>query len=122
MGITTDCRDMVYVDRSDKAKESVILKGPSVGKPGCEGRGPLVYRTSIDGVPHGLIHPEGVLADDTHVKFRIGSERIMKKRGVRVLAGEFDGDDVLECVRSKQEVKMTTKDNILIMETEGKAE
>ena len=57
-----------------------------------------------------------------HVKFRIGSERIMKKRGVRVLAGEFDGDDVLECVRSKQQVKMTTKDNILIMETEGKAE
>ena len=40
MGITTDCRDMVYVDRSEKAKESVILKGPSVGKPGCEGRGP----------------------------------------------------------------------------------
>ena len=55
------------------------------------------------------------------MKFRIGSERIMKKRGVRVLAGEFDGQDVLECVRSKQVVNMSTKDNILIMETEGRA-
>ena len=121
MGISTDLRDMVYVDSSDKAKESVILKGPSVGKPGCEGRGPLVYRKLIDGVPHGYIHPKGVLADGTHVKFRIGSERIMKQRGVRVLAGEFDGQDVLECVRSKQVVNMSTKDNILIMETEGRA-
>jgi len=45
----------------------------------------------------------------------------MKKRGVRVLAGEFDSDDVLECVRTKQKIKMKTKDNILILETEGKA-
>ena len=37
MGITTDERGMVYVDKSAKAKESVILKGPSAGKPGCEG-------------------------------------------------------------------------------------
>ena len=63
-----------------------------------------------------------MLADGKHVKFRIGSERIMKKRGVRVLAGKFDGDDVLECVRSKQQVKMATKDNILVMESEGKAD
>jgi hypothetical protein len=68
------------------------------------------------------IAPEGVLADDKHVKFRIGSERTMKKRGVRVLAGKFEGDDVLECVRSKQQVKMATKDNILVMESEGKAD
>ena len=37
MGITTDPDDMVFVDSSESAKESVMLKGPSVGKPGCVG-------------------------------------------------------------------------------------
>ena len=41
-GISTDPRDFVYVDSSDAAKGSVKIRGPSVGAPGCAGRGPMV--------------------------------------------------------------------------------
>jgi hypothetical protein len=73
MGITTDPDDMVDVDSSESAQQSVILRGPCVGTPGCVGRGTLVYRCTIGGVPYGLVHPNGVLADGEHMRFRIGS-------------------------------------------------
>ena len=43
-GITTDVRDMAYLDSSVEAQDSVTIRGPSVGTPKCEGRGPVVYR------------------------------------------------------------------------------
>ena len=58
MGIASDCRGVARVDRSDEAKQSVILKGPKAGAPGCEGRGPVVCRTPIEGVPHGCVKCE----------------------------------------------------------------
>ena len=69
-GITTDVDDMVYVDDSRQAKDSVRIKGPSVGSPGCSGRGALVYRRELNGVQYGIIHPDGVLAS-SRVGFRI---------------------------------------------------
>ena len=121
MGITTDPDDMVSIDTSESAQQSVMLRGPSVGTPGCKGRGTLVYRCSIGGVPYGLIHPLGVLADGDDVRFRIGSERQMKKRGIRVIAGKFAEVDKLECVRSGTTIDLEDKDNILVFETKGKA-
>ena len=44
-GITTDKDDMAWLDSSQGAKDSVCIRGPSVGAPQCGGRGPLVYRT-----------------------------------------------------------------------------
>ena len=45
----------------------------------------------------------------------------MKKRGLRVIAGKFDEIDKLECVRSGVTIDMKDKDDILVVETSGKA-
>jgi hypothetical protein len=45
----------------------------------------------------------------------------MKKRGLRVIAGKFDEVDKLECVRSGVTIDMKDKDDILVVETSGKA-
>ncbi len=76
-----------------------------MGTPDCGGRGPLIYRTTIDGVPHGIVHPFGVLAK-SELKFRVASERIMGKRGLRFMGGEFNKEDKLEFVRTRKVVRM----------------
>ena len=119
-GISTDPNDFAWIDTSEKAVKSVHIRGPSVGTPLCGGRGPLIYRAILNGVPHGLVHPEGVLAD-SELKFRVASERIMGKRGLRFVGGDYNNGDQLECVRSKKVIPMETDDNILVLETCGKA-
>ena len=119
-GITTDPEDMVGVNDSKEAKASVTIRGPSVGKPGCLGRGALVYRKELDGIPYGVVHPDGVLADPS-VGFRISSERLLGQHGLRFMGGEYNVGCKLQCVRTKVEVPMDTEENILVMETKGKA-
>ena len=119
-GITTERDDMVWVNDSKQAKDSVRIRGPSVGAPGCEGRGALVYRKELDGVPYGVIHPDGVLASPS-VGFRIASERLLGQDGLRFIGGEFNQGCKLQCVRTKMEVPMETEDNILVLGTKGKA-
>ena len=88
-GISTRKEDFVWLDESDKAKRSVNIRGPSVGAPGCEGRGPLVYRIEMGGVPYGLVDPDGVAAS-AEMNFRVSSSQLFKKRGVRVVSGKYD--------------------------------
>ena len=119
-GITTDMDDMVYVDDSKQAKDSVRIKGPSVGSPGCSGRGALVYRRELNGVQYGIIHPDGVLASSS-VGFRIASERLLGGGGLRFIGGEYNKGCKLQCVKTNVEVPMATEDNILVVETKGRA-
>ena len=88
-GITTERSDMVWVNDSKAAKSSVKIRGPSVGKPGCEGTGALVFRKLVNGIPYGIVHPDGVLAEKT-VGFRIASERLLGRDGLRFVGGEFN--------------------------------
>ena len=110
-GVSTVRGDFVWLDESTQAKQSVNIRGPSVGKPGCEGRGPLVYRREVDGVPYGLIDPEGVYASN-EMNFRVSSAQLQKARGLRIIGGKFKEPDVLECVRSNRKLDMATVDNI----------
>ena len=119
-GITTERDDMVWVNDSKAAKVSVRIRGPSVGQPGCEGRGPIVFRKVVNGIPYGIIHLDGVLAEST-VGFRIVSERLMGQDGLRFVGGEYNKGCMLQCVRSKTEIPMNTEDNILVLATQGKA-
>jgi hypothetical protein len=121
-GITTDLRDMAYIDTSVEAQDSVTIRGPSVGAPKCEGRGPTVHRVQ-EPKNHGVVHPDGVLASvgGGGCDFRVDSERIMNKRGLRFIGGEFSVGCKLKCVRSKQVVPMDTKEGILVLETDGTA-
>jgi hypothetical protein len=71
-------------------------------------------------VPCGLIDPEGAGAA-AEMNFRVASSQLFKKRGVRVVSGKFNEPGVLECVRTGERVNMITDENILGMETKGKA-
>jgi hypothetical protein len=106
--------DMVWVNDSKQAKDSVRTRGPSVGAPGCEGRGALVHRKELGGVPHGAIHPDDVLASPS-VGFRIVSVRLLGQDGLRFIGGEFNQGCKLQCVGTKMEV------HILVLGTKGKA-
>ena len=92
-GISTKRDDFVWFDESEAAKRVGHIRGPSVGAPGCEGRGPLVYRVEQDGVPYGLIDPEGVGAA-AEMNFRVTScAAVQETRGVRVVSGKFNEPD-----------------------------
>ena len=121
-GISVKRTDFVWLDDSVKARSSVNIKGPSVGSPGCLGRGPLVYRCDDEssGKQYGVIEPEGVLAS-SEMKFRVSSAQIQKARGLRIIGGEFEQPDFLECVRTKKKVQMMTMDNIMCLKTKGDA-
>jgi hypothetical protein len=121
-GIATDVRDVACIDTGVEAQDSVTIRGPSVGAPKCEGRGPVVCRVQ-EPKNHGVVHPDGVLAsmEGGGCDFRVASERIMNKRGLRFIGGEFSVGCKLECVRSKRVVPMDTKEGILVLETAGTA-
>ena len=97
-GITTDVRDMVRLDSSVEMQDSVTIRGPSVGTPKCEGRGPVVCRVR-EPKNHGVVHPDGVLASvrGGGCDFRVDSERIMNKRGLRFIGGEYSGVQIGMC-------------------------
>jgi hypothetical protein len=111
---------MAWVNDSKKAKDSARIRGPSVGAPGREGRGALVHWKEVDGVPCGVAHPDGVLANPD-VGFRIASERPLGQDGLRFMGGELNKGRKLQCVRTKMEIPMETGGNILVLGTKGKA-
>ena len=125
-GITTDRRDLLMVDESERAKGSVRIRGPSVGTPGCAGRGPMLLRLRKkvgDKETLGLVMPDGILAEcgDGSAEFRIAPAQQMKKRGVRIVGGKFEESDTIECVRTGKTTVAITRDEILVVETEGHA-
>ena len=65
----------------------------------------------MSGVPHGFVHPDGVHAV-SDLKLRVASERIMGKRGLRFVGGEYNVGDKIVCVRSGKDVQMGTDDNM----------
>ena len=118
-GITTERRDFLWVDDSIAAKESVSIRGPSVGTPGCVARGPLIYR--LKGERKGLCMPDGILAEsgDGLPTFRLVPAQQLKKRGVRIVGGKFEEPDKVECVRTGDNFTATTREDILVIETVG---
>ena len=120
-GITTEVKDFLMIDRSVIARESVSIRGPSVGTPGCEGRGPIIYRLVWGNM--GLVMPSGILAETGEGKpgFRIAPAQQLKKRGIRLVGGKFDEVDEGECVRTGERFECLTRDEILVIETRGYA-
>jgi hypothetical protein len=62
-GIPVHRKDFVYLDESKEIISSVEIQGPSVGAPICIGRGPLVYRFTLNEKKMGLVHSNGILAN-----------------------------------------------------------
>ena len=122
-GISVKRDDFVYLDESDKVKNSIVISGPSVGSPKCVGRGPLVYIVDHHGKRMGLIHPTGILAgmDDDAPEFRIASATQMKAKGIRFVVGAFDEPDFIWCLRSSIKCPTTSQGGVMVMKTIGLA-
>jgi hypothetical protein len=86
-GITTEVKVFLMIDRSFIARESVSMRGPSVGTPGCEGRGPITCRL-VWGIM-GLVMPSGKLAETGEGKpeFRIAPAQQLKERARSSFSG-----------------------------------
>jgi hypothetical protein len=118
--ISTRKYDFLWLDESTEAKESVSVRGPSVGTPSCGGIGPVAYHFMSNGKPAMLVDPEGVFADIDKSKcpeFRILSTQKVKKFGLKVDGGVFEEDGKAVCVRTGLEVSLHTEGDILVMQT-----
>jgi hypothetical protein len=122
-GISTDRNDCVYLDYSDSSKKSVVINGPSVGTPTCEGRGPLVHTFVIKGKLMGLVHINGIFAstNDESPEFRLASAMQMKRQGMRYVGGRFKAQDTIECVRTGETIPALDNGGSLIVKTHGNA-
>ena len=122
-GISTKSDDFVYLDDSTEAKNSIKIKGPSVGAPDCLGRGPLVFTFNVNGRLMGLLHPNGILANtgEGGIEFRLASAVVMKQKGIRYVGGKFDENDFIECLRSGVKIPTYHHDGITTVQTNGVA-
>jgi hypothetical protein len=107
-GISVHQKGFVYLDESEEIKSSVEIQGPSVGAPICIGRGPLVYRFTLNEKKMGLVHSNGILANilsGGSIIFRLVSAMQMERYGIRYVAGSFDTPGYVECVRSGMRIR-----------------
>ncbi len=91
-GISTNASDFYQLEMSERAKDSTIINGPSVGSPQCGGRGCLIFTFEVDNVMMGMVHPNGIYAttNDAQMVFRIASAQELKRLGIRLIAGTFN--------------------------------
>ena len=123
-GISVHRKDFAYLDESEEIKSSVEIQGPSVGAPICIGRGPLVYRFTLNGKQMGLVHSNGILANipSGGSIFRLVSAMQMERYGIRYVAGSFETPGYVECVRSGLRVPTLPKGDVLYVSTSGFAD
>ena len=122
-GISTYRDDFYDLDQSDLAKDSAIIKGPSVGTPLCEGRGVLIFTFEEKGVMMGLVHSHGIYAVTSSdvLEFRLASAMELKRHGIRMIGGVFKEPDIIECVRTRARITATNEHKIMVVRTKGKA-
>ncbi len=122
-GISTCESDFYRLDTSEDAKESAIIKGPSVGAPICGGRGSLIFLFDVKGIKMGLVHPNGIYAmtTDADLEFRLASALELKRHGIRLIGGAFEEPDVIECVRTQVSFETKSEGNLMLVKTKGKA-
>ncbi len=105
----------MYLDESKEIKRSVKIQGPSVGVPLCIGRGPLVYRFTLNRKQMGLVHSNGILANvpSGGSIFRPVSAMQMERYGIRYVAGSFETPGYVERVRSGARIPTSPKGDVL---------
>ncbi len=114
-GISTYRDDFYNLDQSDVAKDSAIIRGPSLGAPRCEGHGVLIFIFEEEGVMMGLVHPHGIYAmtSNEYLEFRLASVMVMKQHGIRI-GGVFKEPDIIECVRTKAVITAREEHKIMV--------
>ena len=122
-GISTCKSDFYRLDTSEVAKESAIIKGPSVGAPICGGRGSLIFLFDIKGIQMGLVHPNGIYAtaEDADLEFRLASALELKRHGIKMIGGAFEEPDTIHCVRTHVSFETISEGNLMLVKTKGKA-
>jgi hypothetical protein len=122
-GISTSKSDFYRLDLSERARDSVIINGPSVGSPLCGGRGCLIFTFEVNNVMMGMVHPNGIYAttNDAQMTFRLASAQELKRLGIRLIGGAFKEPDVIECVRTRFAFETSSQGKLMVVTTKGKA-
>jgi hypothetical protein len=122
--ISTSRKDFLSLDTGLSARNSVEIRG--IGGAGAyriAGRGPMIIRVlTHTGEEIQLVDPEGVYLQKTSScpDFRVLGQQRMKSFGCRLVQCYNDTDmDVLECMRTKTIVPLTTLNGILVVKTCG---
>jgi len=134
VGIDTDAArsiscfesDFLWLDKSKEAINSSSINGIGGGVK-VLGRGPMAcgLKKTASGKMAVLIDPNGVLVATKRgmSDFRVFGQQHMKTLGVRLIqiydgcVKEMHGEDVLECVHTKEVVPLVTQKKILMLNT-----
>ena len=132
IGIDTDAArsvtcfesDLLWVDKSEKAIRTASINGVGGGVQ-VLGRGPMAcgLQKTASGKMAVLIDPNGVLVRTRKGQrnFRVFGQQHMKTLGVRLVqlydgkVTAMHGEDVLECIYTKEVVPLVTQRGILVM-------
>jgi hypothetical protein len=120
-GISTCESDFYRLDTSEDAKESAIIKGPSVGASLCAGRGSLIFIFDIKGIKMGMVPNGYATTNDADLEFRLVSALELKRHGISLIGGAFEEPDVIECVRTQVSFETKSEGNLMLVKTKGKA-
>jgi hypothetical protein len=117
--VSSEIGDFLFLDRSERARNSVSLSGVGEGGPEVLGRGPMLVSTrDKDGKQTFLLDPAGVFvaSSEKQARLRIYGQQRMKEFGFYVVQDYASGNDYLN-YRDMREIPLTTTSGILMVET-----
>jgi hypothetical protein len=117
--VSSEIGDFLFLDRSERARNSVSLSGVGEGGPEVLGRGPMLVSTrDKEGKQTFLLDPAGVFvaSSEKQARLRIYGQQRMKEFGFYVVQDYASGNDYLN-YRDMREIPLTTTSGILMVET-----
>jgi hypothetical protein len=117
--VSSEVSDFLYIDRSERARNSVELNGVGAGGSVILGRGPmLVSALDSEGRQTFMVDPADVLvaSGDNQARLRIYGQQRMKSFGFHVVQEFSTGKDYLN-YRDLITIPLTTTAGILMVKT-----
>jgi hypothetical protein len=124
VSVSTEKGDFSFIDDSQAAKDSVILRGVGGENTVIGGRGPMVAQAKDSNGNNILVFdPSGVYLDqaeqdDSQARFRIFGQSRLKRAGLKIHQDKYDdGQDYLVYRGGEMEIPTETIDEIVALKT-----
>jgi hypothetical protein len=124
VSVSTERKDFQFIDDSQEAKDSVILRGVGGKNTVIGGRGPMVVQTTdVNGNDILVLDPSGVYLDqaeqdESQARFRIFGQSRLKRAGLKIHQDKYDDEkDYLVYRGGQMEIPTDTIDDIVAMRT-----
>jgi hypothetical protein len=124
VSVSTERNDFAFIDDSQEARDSVILRGVGGENTVIGGRGPMVVQTKdAKGNDVLVFDPSGVYLDQAELdaaqaRFRIFGQSRLKRAGLKIHQDKYDdGMDYLVYRGGQMEIPTDTIDDIVAMKT-----